>query len=306
MQNVFTVDLEEWFHGLTSTNGRVESWPRLESRVVGATRHLLTLLRRAQVRATFFVLGHVADHHPALIDEIRADGHELGIHGYYHRFIYRLSPAEFAEEIDRSLAALMRITGEQPHGHRAPYFSVNQTTPWAFETLARLGLRYDSSVFPTRNMLYGYPGAPRFPYPMQLTSGDLWQLPASTVRLGGVNWPMAGGFYVRAMPYVALRAAVRHLNAAGRPAILYVHPWELDLGQNYPHVTARERITHYHGRASLAAKLERLFADFAFGPAVDLVDDLAAEGPTASAGLAPMPAHAERPMSAHAERPGVV
>lgn len=277
MQNVFTVDLEEWFHGLTSTNSQVESWPRLESRVVEATRTLLALLRAGQVRATFFVLGHVADHHPDLIEEIRTAGHELGIHGYYHRFVYRQTEATFAQEIERSIAALERVTGELPQGHRAPYFSVNRQTPWAFDVLARLGLRYDSSVFPTRNMLYGFPGAPRFPYRLETSPAALWQLPASTVRLGGVNWPMAGGFYMRVLPYAVVRRAIQALNRGGQPAILYVHPWELDLGQNYPHVTPRERLTHYFGRAGLANKLTRLFQDFRFGPAGELVHTLEAD-----------------------------
>jgi polysaccharide deacetylase family protein (PEP-CTERM system associated) len=272
VRNVFSVDLEEWFHGLTSTNRQVARWPLLESRVEDATRTLLALLRAARVQATFFVLGHVADHHPGLIAEICADGHEVGIHGYYHRFVSRLTPQDFAQEVEKSLAAVERIAGVAAQGHRAPYFSINAQTPWAFDVLARYGLRYDSSVFPTRNMLYGFPGAPRFPY--QPAGSTLVEVPASTVRVAGVNLPVAGGFYMRSMPYAVTRWAVRRLNRAGKPAIVYVHPWELDLGQNYPHVTARERLTHYHGRRSLAGKLTRLLGDFRFGTAAALVDRL--------------------------------
>lgn len=275
LKNVFTVDLEEWFHGLTSTNRQPERWPALESRVLQATRTLLSVLENARVQATFFVLGHVADHHPRLIEEIRTAGHELGIHGYAHRFVYRLTPADFDAEIEQSIAALHRITGEMPLGHRAPYFSVNGETPWAFDVLARQGLRYDSSVFPTRNMLYGFPGAPRFPYVMQTAAGPLVQLPASTVRVGGVNLPMAGGFYVRTLPYAAIRWAVRRLNSMGKPAILYVHPWEIDTGQRYFDVTPRERITHYWGRAGLVDKLARLLDEFDFCPACDLAAQIA-------------------------------
>jgi polysaccharide deacetylase family protein (PEP-CTERM system associated) len=279
--NAFTVDLEEWFQGLTSTNRQPERWEEFESRVVYATHLLLDILRQYDVRATFFTLGHVADRQPALMESICAEGHELGIHGYYHRFVNRITTDEFDREVGRSLEAVRRVSGVVPQGHRAPYFSVNATTPWAFEVLARHGLRYDSSVFPTRNMLYGFPGAPRLPY--QVAEGALWELPASTVRWAGKLWPMAGGFYVRALPYAVTHWALRRLQQAGEPAVLYIHPWELDLGQRYNQVTARERITHYHGRRGLATKLHRLFSDFRFGPMRDLVEWLEGEAPPAPA-----------------------
>ena len=272
LPNAFTVDLEEWFQGLTSTNRQPERWDALESRVVHATHLLLAILRHYQVRATFFTLGHVADRRPALMESIVADGHELGIHGYYHRFVNRLTPAEFDSEVGRSMEAVMAVTGTTPQGHRAPYFSVNASTPWAFDVLARYGLRYDSSVFPTRNMLYGFPGAPRLPY--RVAEGKLWELPASTVRWAGKLWPISGGFYVRALPYAVTRWALRRLRAAGEPAVLYIHPWELDLGQHFYRVTPRERITHYHGRRGLAAKLHKLFSEFRFGPMGELVASL--------------------------------
>ena len=252
--NAFTVDLEEWFQGLTSTNRLVERWDSFESRVVPATRRLLDILRAHQVQVTFFVLGQVADRYPALIERICAEGHEIGVHGYYHRFVWRLAPEEFACELERSIAAITSITGERPLGHRAPYFSINATTPWAFDVLQAQGLRYDSSVFPTRNPLYGYPGAPRFPYRVkgpELVDHDLIEFPLSTVRLGGTNWPIAGGFYLRALPYALVRWSISRLNHQGQPAVMYVHPWELDLGQRYNRVTWRERLTHYHGRSGL-------------------------------------------------------
>jgi polysaccharide deacetylase family protein (PEP-CTERM system associated) len=270
--NAFSVDLEDWFQGLTSTNPLVDEWPRFESRVVPATQKLLAILRRFDVQATFFVLGYVADQHPDLIRAIHAAGHEIGVHGYYHRFVYRLSPDEFEQEVARSIEAVEDIVGVQPIGHRAPYFSVNAGTPWAFERLETLGLRYDSSVFPTRNMLYGFPGAPRFPY--RIPERKLMEMPASTVQVGGMILPMAGGFYTRALPYWVTQWAIRRLNRQGQPAILYVHPWELDLEQNYGRVTARERITHYYGRRSLEGKLHRLFSEFRFTTMRDVLDSM--------------------------------
>ena len=270
IENAFTVDLEDWFQGLTSTNPHVDRWPSLESRVVPATDRLLALLREHGVVATFFVLGIVADQHPRLVERIRAAGHEIGVHGYYHRFVSRLTPDQFAQELALGVQAVERITGERPMGHRAPYFSINAGTPWAFDVLESFGFRYDSSVFPVRTTLYGYPDAPRFPY--QVSGHALVEFPVSTARIGGMDLPMAGGFYVRALPYSSVRWAIDRLNRQGKPAILYVHPWELDLGQTYRQVTPRERVTHYHGRRGLERKLNRLFADFRFAPLCNLLD----------------------------------
>ena len=262
MPNAFTVDLEEWYQGLTSTNPQVDRWPALESRVVAATDQLLALLAEFKVKATFFVLGHVADHHPALIERVAADGHEIAVHGYYHKFVYKLTPDTFTRELEMSVAAVERITGERPIGHRAPYFSINGSTPWAFTCLRAQGFQYDSSVFPTRNMLYGFPGAPRTHY--RVAEAGLIEFPASTIRVAGVNWPIAGGFYVRTLPYALIGQALRRLQQAGEAAVMYVHPWELDTGQTYRQVTARERLTHYHGRRSLRGKLARMFSEFEF------------------------------------------
>ena len=268
--NAFTVDLEDWFQGLTSTNPRIDQWPLFESRVVPATMRLLEILRRYRIQATFFVLGYVAERHPELIDTIQSEGHEIAVHGYWHHYVSRLTSAEFSMELARTLEAIMSITGEMPVGHRAPYFSVNQTTPWAFDVLRAHGFRYDSSIFPIRNGFYGYPGMPRFPY--IASEGGLMEFPLSTVRLGGVNWPIAGGFYLRMLPYAFVRWSIRRLNRQGHPAVLYIHPWELDLDQPLHPVTPRERITHYGGRRTLEPKLHRLFNEFSFVPLRTLLE----------------------------------
>lgn len=268
--NAFTIDLEDWFQGLTSTNPQVDRWPLFESRVVPATHRLLKILRTYRVQATFFVLGYVADHHPPLIEDIKRDGHELAVHGYWHYYVSRLTPADFSRELERSLETLMTITGDMPAGHRAPYFSIDRTTPWAFDVLRNYGFLYDSSIFPIRNGFYGYPGMPRFPF---VASGDdLVEFPLSTLRLGGINWPIAGGFYLRMLPYTVVRWAIKRLNHRGQPAVLYMHPWELDVDQPIHNVTPRERITHYAGRRSLEPKLHRLFSEFRFAPLRTLLE----------------------------------
>ncbi len=268
MLNAFSVDLEDWFQGLTSTNKQTDRWPELESRVVQATKVLLAILHQHKVLATFFTLGYIADHHPALVEEVVGAGHEIAVHGYWHRFVSRMTRDEFAEELDQSIDALFKITGERPLGHRAPYFSINAATPWAFDVLQSRGFHYDSSVFPMRNMLYGYQGAPRFPY--QIAGLNLVEFPVTTAHLAGRNWPVAGGFYTRTLPYDLISRGIRQVNQLDQPAILYVHPWELDTGQTYSQVTFRERITHYHGRGGLRAKLERLFSEFRFAPLREL------------------------------------
>lgn len=271
--NAFTVDLEDWYHGLTSTNRQPHLWPELESRVVANTERLLDLLATYDVRATFFVLGKVAERYPDLVRRVAAAEHEIGVHGYAHEAICYLTPERFASQLDRTLELLATLTSKPIIGHRGPYFSINRHSLWALDVLHERGFRYDSSIFPTRNMLYGYPEAPRLPH--RLGDGNsLTEFPLSTVRLGGINWPIAGGFYVRALPYTMVRLGIQRLNRQGHPAIMYAHPWELDLRQPRPRVTPREMITHYHGRCRLEDKLRRLLEGFQFGPLCELLEQM--------------------------------
>jgi polysaccharide deacetylase family protein (PEP-CTERM system associated) len=269
--NAFTVDLEDWFQGLTSTNAQPENWGAYEARLEGNTDRLLALLAEHAVTATFFALGHVANQYPNLIRRIDAAGHEIGVHGYWHRMVHRLAPDQFAAELDRAIEVLQPLVSQPIIGHRAPYFSINSHSLWALDVLRDKGVRYDSSFFPTRNMLYGYPEAPRFPH--RVGRGDgLMEFPVSTARWFGINWPIGGGFYVRTWPCAVIRSGIRQLNRQGQPAVLYVHPWELDTEQHYSRVTLRERVTHYHGRRGLTHKLEQLFADLTFSSLRDILD----------------------------------
>jgi len=274
IRNAFTVDLEDWFQGLTSTSARPERWGGYEPRIEANTDHLLGLLNEHGVRVTFFVLGPVAVQYPDMIRRIDAAGHEIGVHGYWHLKIHRLTPERFAQELDLALEVLAPLVSQPIIGHRAPYFSIDGRSLWALDVLREKGFRYDSSFFPTRNMLYGYPQAPRFPHTLGSAAAGrgLVEFPASTARWAGVNWPIAGGFYVRSLPYALVQQGIRQLNRQGQPAILYMHPWELDTGQRFYQVTLRERLTHYHGRRSLEGKLRRLFADFCFAPVRHLLD----------------------------------
>ncbi|MFW6082578.1 MAG: XrtA system polysaccharide deacetylase, partial [Chloroflexota bacterium] len=273
MINAFTVDLEDWYHGLTSTNRRPALWPGLESRVVSNTERLLDILAEHDVRATFFVLGEVAGQYPDLVRRVAAEGHEISVHGHAHADIRTLTPKRFGSELDQALAVLTPLATQPIVGHRAPYFSIDESTLWSLDVLAERGFTYDSSMFPTRNMLYGYPGAPRFPHRLDGSNG-LVEFPASTARFLRINWPIAGGFYVRTLPYSIIRWGIRSLNRQGQPAIMYVHPWELDLDQPMRAASLRERITHYSGRRSLESKLRQLLQEFEFGPLREMVDQV--------------------------------
>jgi polysaccharide deacetylase family protein (PEP-CTERM system associated) len=276
VSNAFTVDLEDWYHGLTSTNRQPDLWPDLDSRIVDNTEFLLDLLATYSLQATFFVLGKVAEQHPNLVRHVAAAGHEIGVHGYAHVDTRSLTPEQFVANLDRTLGALAPLVSQPIIGYRAPYFSINHSTLWAFDVLAERGFIYDSSVFPTHTILYGYPRSPRFPHRLVDRHG-LIEFPLSTVRLLGVTWPVGGGFYVRTLPYSVVHWAIKRLNRQGQPAILYVHPWELDIDQPMHAATPRERITHYCGRCGLETKLRSLFRDFKFVPLHCLLDRVCAD-----------------------------
>jgi polysaccharide deacetylase family protein (PEP-CTERM system associated) len=269
--NGLSVDLEDWYQGLTSTNPLRQAWPTFESRVVRNTERLLALLAEHHTRATFFILGYVAERFPDLISQVEAAGHEIGVHGYWHYMVDRLTPDAFAEEMDRSLACLTPLVKGPLIGHRAPYFSINHRSLWALDLLAERGFRYDSSFFPARNTLYGYPKAPRFPHHLGGNQGIV-EFPVSTVRLFGVNWPIAGGIYLRVLPYWFIKWSIRRLNREKQPAIMYLHPYDLDTEQSVPVATPREWFVRHYNRRGLLGKLRCLLQDFRFAPLRELLD----------------------------------
>ncbi|OGO68428.1 MAG: hypothetical protein A2Z49_08390 [Chloroflexi bacterium RBG_19FT_COMBO_56_12] len=263
--NALTIDLEEWYHGLTCTNVRPDHWVEFTKRGEVATDHLLELLSELGVRATFFVLGDLAHNSPKLIQRIAQAGHELASHGYSHQPLYKLTPEEFGKEVVKTQHLIEDITGKTVIGFRAPYFSINGDCLWAFKVLAEAGYQYDSSIFPMRTILYGYPGANRLPY-RPLRNVNLVEYPLTTIRILGLTLPIVGGFYTRIFPYYLIRWGLKRLIRQGMFAVLYLHPWELDLGQPRIPVSPRERLTHYGGRKTLANKLRLLCRDFELAP----------------------------------------
>jgi polysaccharide deacetylase family protein (PEP-CTERM system associated) len=264
--NVLTVDVEEYYHGVEFTQalGR-EALSRLPSRVVPQTERLLDLLETHAARATFFVLGVVAQRHARLVRAIAARGHELASHGWDHTPVTALGPAGFRQDVRRAKQALEHAAGTTVWGYRAPNYSIGPDTPWVFTVLYEEGFSYDASVHPIAHDRYGFPDAPRFPHvAMETEGGDFWEVPVGTARCARVNLPLGGGFF-RLFPAALLRAAIASVNRRdGRPVVFYVHPWELDRDQPRLPMKPAHRFRHYVGLANAEAKLGGLLGTFGF------------------------------------------
>ena len=264
--NAFTVDLEDWYQGLEID---ISTWDRFEDRLRVGTERLLALFDEAGVRATFFVLGRAAEQDPELIRQIHTRGHEIGTHGYSHQFVYRLGEEGFRRDLGRSLEILDRVLGAPILGHRAPFFSITRQAMWAFDVLREFGIAYDSSIFPVRNYRYGIPEAPRWIHPL---GPDLLEFPISTRRLLGRNLPLGGGAYFRLFPYTFIRRGFRQINASGRPAVFYIHPWELDPDHPRLDLPRRISLTHYWNLTGTQQRLRRLLREFRFTTMREVLD----------------------------------
>ncbi len=279
--HVLSIDVEDWFQveNYAQVIAR-EAWPRCELRVADNVQRLLDLLAAAQVRATFFVLGWVAERLPDLVRDIARAGHEVASHGWSHTPIWRLSEAAFSDEVSRSRALLEELSGQPVIGYRAPTCSVTRSTLWALRALHRAGYRYDSSIFPVHHDRYGIPDAPTA---VHRRAEGIWEVPLSVLELRGARLPVAGGGYFRLYPLWLTRWAIRRLERTGRPAVVYLHPWEFDPGQ--PRVRGLgllRAFRHRVGIAQNARKLVRLLREFRFAPARTVLEELGVE-------LAPVP-----------------
>lgn len=273
VMNVFSVDVEEYFHDETFRELVTrDQWEGLQQRVAPSTRLLLRMLESFDVRGTFFVLGWVAERHPELVVDIHGEGHEVAIHGYDHRPIFVLSKDEFREDIRRAKGIVEDIIGEPVIGYRAPTFSIVEETRWAIEILIEEGIRYDSSVFPIVHDRYGIPDADRAPYREVVGGQELIELPMSTVRLGGRNLPFVGGGYTRLLPMSFVRWGMRRVvEREGRAMVLYVHPWEVDPNHPVLGVGRVGRTRHYHGLVKVEPRLRELLGSFRFGTAREVL-----------------------------------
>lgn len=269
--NAFSVDFEDWFQVLEHND--VSRWDQFESRIEKNGHKLLEILGSFDVKATFFVLGYVAERNPDLIRLIHDSGHEIGSHGYTHTQVFRLTPEQFNAEIVRTNDAIGEITGKKPIGFRAPIFSIVGKSDWALDILLDNGFKYDSSFFPAFTYRYGIPKSNRFRHEITTTSGRfITEIPVATSKFMGMILPVGGGAYFRFWPYSITRWSFMQLNKQSKPAVFYIHPWEVDADQPKMDMPGRIYLTHYHRLASTQKKLERLLSDFEFASLSNVLD----------------------------------
>ncbi len=279
VRNAMSVDVEDWFQ-VQAFAGVIprDAWAGFAPRVEANTDRVLGVFDRAGVRATFFVLGWVAERHPALVRRIAAGGHEIASHGHGHELVHRIGEAAFRADVRRAKGVLEDAAGIAVSGYRAPTFSITpRLTPWAHRVLAEEGHAYSSSVFPIRHDLYGAPDAPRAPH--RPHADGVTEVPMTTVRALGRNLPCSGGGWFRLVPYAAFRAGLRRVNRAEeRSGVFYFHPWEVDPGQpRVPEAPRLSRFRHRVGLGTMEGRLERLLRDFSWGR-MDEVFGLSAAG----------------------------
>jgi len=267
--NGLSFDVEDWFQtqNYESTIRRAD-WQHCEFRAIENTARILDILERHGARATFFVLGWVAERAPEIVEMILDRHHEVASHGFSHRRLRDLGPAGFRSDLLRSVDALAEAGAADVRGFRAPSFSITQTEAWAFDVLAECGFLYDSSVMPTGlHPDYGIRNAPLSPYKVR---EDLWEIPLTVLRVLGYGIPTGGGAYLRLFPYSLTRRMLKRVNEQGRGSIVYLHPWELDQEQPRAPVALWRRVRQTVNIGRIEARLESLLHDFEFGPIAEL------------------------------------
>ncbi len=273
MKNALTIDLEYW-HSPELIRGFAPE--KSDDLIIKMTMPILRLLDEFGVNATFFVLGAVAEKYPELVAEIHSRGHEIASHAYSHETLHTLGRDRFEYELDRSVRLLRKITGEPPIGFRAPSFSIDNATGWAFDVLARHGFKYDSSIFPVTTYLYGVQDAPLGIYRPSAENvaendpnGNIIEFPLTIFKYAW-NVPISGGFYLRVLPFSVLKRMIGMVNEE-RPAVIYLHPWEIVPMMPRLKLPLQSRFITYHGIKSTRAKLEGLLASFSFAPAREVL-----------------------------------
>jgi polysaccharide deacetylase family protein (PEP-CTERM system associated) len=265
--NIMTIDVEDWYNSsidLFRQDGAVHG-QKPDPSVVDNTLFTLDLLSKTKNTATFFILGTVAEYYPELVKEIRLKGHEVATHGYAHQLVYNLTPEIFEQDLRKALDFLDRAGCPEVLGYRAPYWSITKKSLWALDVLEKMGMKYDSSIFPIHRGLYGIPDAPRFVH----RKGALWEFPPSTIRCMGVNLPIAGGGYLRLAPYGLVKKAIQK-SESKQMRVFYFHPYELDPGDvKVKHEMRSTRSLIYYlqqktGRGNNPQKLIRLLSEYAF------------------------------------------
>jgi polysaccharide deacetylase family protein (PEP-CTERM system associated) len=271
--NAMSVDVEDYFH-VSVFDGIVprSAWESMESRVRANTERLLNIFDEFDIRSTFFVLAWVGERHPDLVLEIAKRGHEVASHGYAHRLVYDQTRTAFRDDVKRAKAILEDASGRTVLGYRAPSYSITPRSLWALDVLIEEGYQYDSSIFPIRHDRYGIPVSDRAPYRVDRPAGTIIEVPGSTTRAGSLNLPVAGGGYFRILPYWWTRWGISRVNEQEhRPAVFYLHPWEIDPDQPRLKAGRLGRFRHYRNLAHTETRLRQLLTDFRFDTMQTLV-----------------------------------
>jgi polysaccharide deacetylase family protein (PEP-CTERM system associated) len=269
MRNILTIDVEDWFQVEALKKCiSYQEWNSCESRVLSNVLRILEILDENGAKATFFILGWIAERSHRVVIEIEKHGHEIASHGYGHRVVYEQEEIEFENDIKKSLAILEELTGRKVIGYRAPNFSITDQSLWAYEILSESGIEYTSSVFPAKHVfqVYGLRQAPRFPFVLSLKNGSrIKEFPLSTIKIFGRPMPLGGGAYLRIMPYWYNKWAINKINREGHPAIVYFHPWEIDPFQPKQNLGVLGKFRHYFNLDIMELKIRMLLKDFQFG-----------------------------------------
>ncbi len=277
MKNAMTIDVEDYFHvSAFASSIKPAQWDSYPCRVEANTDKLLGMFNESGIKATFFVLGWVAERYPQLVRSLAAQGHEVACHGYSHQLVYNQSPAEFRTETERSKSVLEELVQAPVLGYRAASYSITSKSLWALDILVELGFSYDSSIFPVRHDRYGIPGGSRAPYRVRTPLGkELVEFPLTTVELAHYRLPVSGGGYFRLFPYFLTRLALASVNRREqRPFIFYLHPWEVDPDQPRVDTGWLSRFRHYNNLDRCESRLRQLMADFEFGTVAEVLQDL--------------------------------
>ena len=280
IRNCLTIDVEDYFqvNAFAASVSR-DQWQSYPLRVERNTGRILDLLDAYGIKATFFVLGWVAERLPSLVREIRGRGHEIACHGFWHELVFQIGPDRFRADIRRAKALLEDQVGERVNGYRAPSYSITKRSLWALTILAEEGFTYDSSIFPIFHDTYGIPGARRFPHIIETDAGHLSEFPLTTLSLSlgakKIHLPIAGGGYLRLLPASLIRHGISLINEKeGQPAVLYFHPWEIDPDQPRIKAGIKSRFRHYLNLRGTEKKLRYLFSKLPFAPMNEVFSQL--------------------------------
>lgn len=274
MLNVLTVDVEDYYHvSAFEPYVACRDWEYLPSRVENNIMKILEILEAGKVKATFFVLGWIAERNPSLIRKIYEAGHEIASHGYAHKLAYRMSPEEFRDDVRKSKIVIENSTGTAVNGFRATSFSIVENTLWALDVLIEEGFIYDSSIFPIYHARYGIPYWHRFPHVIKRSSGFIYEFPPSTVKIFKNNLPVAGGAYLRFLPRGIISKGIKRINDIElQPAVVYIHPWEIDCGQPRFRVKKLTAVRHYAKLNTVENKIKNIFSEFKFGSVSEAIN----------------------------------